>query len=477
MNYWSKKDNTREAMFAGQFYPENKQELTNQLAALFEKAKSLVKSTEKKPVQALIVPHAGYVFSGEVAASAYLQIPDNMEYIRVFVLASSHRYSFNGAAVYCSGNYKTPLGEIKVDTLLAKELLTYAEVFTEHNEAHENEHSLEVQLPFLQYLLGTKFLLVPIILGTHNTETCKKIADVLKKWFTPENLWVISTDFSHYPEYEDARKVDDLTATAICSGRPENLQTVLKENKSHDIHNLATSLCGWTSVFTLLYLTENLDYTFKKILYQNSGDSKKYGSKNRVVGYWAIAVYRHNKNLFIISDEEKTELLKKARTSISTFVNTGEKGQLLPPESSGILNEITGAFVSIYIEGKLRGCIGGFAQKKTLNDLVQDMAVSASHDRRFTPVKPEELKNMELEISVLSPLKRVKSISEIELGKHGIYIKDGLSSGTFLPQVATKTGWNVEEFLGHCSRDKAGIGWNGWKTAEIFTYEAIILRD
>lgn len=476
MNFRPKKDNTREAMFAGQFYPENKQELTKQLATLFEKAKTLTNPIEKKPLQALIVPHAGYVFSGEVAASAYLQIPDNAQYKRVFVLASSHRYSFNGAAVYCRGNYKTPLGEINVDTSLAKELLKSSAVFIEHNEAHENEHSLEVQLPFLQYRYGSDFLLVPIILGVHDAETCKKIAGQLKPWVTPENLWIISTDFSHYPEYEDARKVDEITATAICGNQTEKLQSFLKENKSLKINNLATSLCGWTSVFTLLYLTENNEFAFEKILYQNSGDSMKYGSKNRVVGYWSIAVYNCQKT-FTISDEEKTELLKKARTSITTFVNTGEKGQLQPPESSGILNEITGAFVSIYINGRLRGCIGGFAQKKTLNDLVQDMAVSASHDRRFTPVKPEELENMELEISVLSPLNKINSPSEIELGKHGIYITDGLNSGTFLPQVATKTGWNVEEFLGHCSRDKAGIGWNGWKTADIFTYEAIIIRD
>jgi len=169
-------------------------------------------------------------------------------------------------------------------------------------------------------------------------------------------------------------------------------------------------------------------------------------------------------------------LLEKERTAISTYVNTGEKGKLLPPKSSGIVNEVTGAFVSIYIEDKLRGCIGGFAQKKTLNDLVQDMAVSASHDRRFTSVKHEELEKMELEISVLSPLKKIGSVNEIELGKHGIYIKKDINSGTFLPQVATKTGWDLEEFLGHCSRDKAGIGWNGWKTAEIYTYEAIIFK-
>jgi hypothetical protein len=476
MKSWPTKDNAREAQFAGQFYPGNKNELTQQLCRLFEKTKTQAKNEVKKQMlRALIVPHAGYVFSGEVAAAAYNQIRENARYKRVFVLASSHRYSFNGAAVFFTGNYKTPLGEIKVDTQLAGDLLKSSDLFIEHNEAHENEHSLEVQLPFLQHKLGNNFLLVPIILGTHEPVICQKIAGELKSWFSPENLWIISTDFSHYPEYENARKVDELTATAICSNQPEKLRTVLKENKTFSISNLATSLCGWTSVLTLLYMTQNKDYTYEKILYQNSGDSKSYGSKNRVVGYWGIAVYEQI-NTFTVSDEEKKELLEKARTSISTFVNTGEKGKLLPPATPGILNEITGAFVSIYINNKLRGCIGGFAQKKTLNDLVQDMAVSASHDKRFTAIKPEELENMELEISVLSPLKKIKSVNEIELGNHGIYIKDGISSGTFLPQVAEKTGWNLEEFLGHCSRDKAGLGWDGWRTADIYVYEAIVFR-
>jgi uncharacterized protein (TIGR00296 family) len=105
------------------------------------------------------------------------------------------------------------------------------------------------------------------------------------------------------------------------------------------------------------------------------------------------------------------------------------------------------------------------------------MAVSASHDRRFDPIKPDELDQMEIEISVLSPLKKADSVDEIELGKHGIYIKQGNNSGTFLPQVAAKTGWSIEDFLGHCSRDKAGLGWEGWKTAEVFVYEAIVFRS
>ncbi len=476
MNNRPTKDYIRNAKFAGQFYPGNKTELTNQLTKLLEQAKTLTKNPDvNKNLQAIILPHAGYVFSGHVAAAGVSQIAENTSYKRVFVLASSHLYSFNGAAVYCSGNYMTPLGETKVDTQLSNDLVNSSDLFIEHREAHENEHSIEVQLPFIQHKLGENILFVPIILGTHKPEICKKIASTLKKWFTPENLWIISTDFSHYPEYKNAINVDLLTANAICSNQPQKLQAVLKENKYLKFDNLATSLCGWTSVLTLQYMTENQDFDYKKIYYQNSGDAKLYGSKDRVVGYWSIAVYNQPEKLRI-SHEEKDELIEKVRESINFYVKNGREGKINPSARDGILNEIMGAFVSIYVKNKLRGCIGGFAKKKTLNEMVQKMAVSASHDRRFDPVKPDELDKMELEISVLSPLKQIDCVSEIELGKHGIYIKQGINSGTFLPQVATKMGWNLEEFLGHCSRDKAGIGWEGWKTADIFVYEAIVFR-
>ncbi len=469
-------ENFREPQFAGQFYPEKKDVLVNQLEGYFNQAKTQIKISDTgKSIQALVVPHAGYVFSGKVAACGFHLIPDNKVYQRVFVLASSHRYSFNGAAV-CFSDYKTPLGTIEVDKQLAEELIRTSEIFVEHREAHKNEHSLEVQLPFLQYKFENDFLLVPIILGTHDPETCRDIAGVLKPWFTPENLWIISTDFSHYPEYDDAIKVDELTATAICNNRTDKLLSTLEGNKKFEVKNLATSLCGWSSVLTLLYLTENQEFSFEKVKYQNSGDSLPYGQKDRVVGYWALAAY-HPRINFNLSEEEKNELLEKARTSISTYLLSGEKGKLIPPLKPGILDENTGAFVSIYINGKLRGCVGSFAKNKTLNNLVQEMAVLATHDSRFDRIEQDELSNMKIEVSVLSPLKKIKSPDEIELGKHGIYIKSENSSGTYLPQVATKTGWNIEEFLGHCSRDKAGMGWEGWKTAGIFTYEAIVFRE
>lgn len=477
MSFHFKKNEVRPPFFAGRFYESDKEKLSRQLEKLF--TDNLSESGAEKgadEIRALIVPHAGYVYSGNVAAAGFSRIKRENRYKRVFVLASSHRYSYNGMAVFLRGNYSTPLGEIHVDTQFAKELTEKSELFFEHDSAHEAEHSIEVQLPFLQHRLGNNFTLVPLLLGTHNADTCRKTAVLLQPFFTPENLWIVSTDFSHYPKYGDAVIADEITATAICGNNPQLLLSVLHDEKTVKPENLATPLCGWTSVLTLLFITEKEEVEFEKITYQNSGDVPFYGDKNRVVGYWSIAVKPKEKK-FKVSETEKAELTEKARYSISNFVTTGIRAPLMAPETNGILMEKTGVFVSIYIDGKLRGCIGGFAGEQTLNEMVQRLAASSSCDRRFKPVQPDELDKMKLEISVLSPLKKIESVDEIKLGKHGIYIRKGLNTGTFLPQVATKTGWTLEEFLGRCARDKAGIGWDGWKTADIFIYEAIVFRE
>ncbi len=416
------------------------------------------------------------MFSGKVAAAAYQQIPANAEFERIFIIASSHRYSFDGAAVYYNGNYTTPLGEINVDIQFCKQLANQSTLFENRTEAHIYEHSIEVQLPFLQHRLNNQINLVPIILGTNDPNTCKKIASELQQWFTPENLFVISTDFSHYPNFDDAYKIDAKTANAICTNNPEQLLSVLERNKLLKINNLATSLCGWTSVLTLLHLSQSANLQFKKLKYMNSGDSKLYHDRKRVVGYWAISVAEKNDTFFLISEDEKTELLATAFNSVETYLKTGKRGNIKNSSSKGILNEKTGVFVSVYVKEKLQGCVGSFASEKTLNQLIQKIAVSALKDKRFDEIRLKDLENMELEISVLSSLKKINSVNEIVLGKHGIYIQENFRTGTLLPQVATKYDWNLEQFLGYCSRDKAGIGWNGWKTADIFTFETVIFR-
>jgi MEMO1 family protein len=463
---------TRQAVVAGKFYPGSGEKLKSEIENLCREANPL--SDPDEAPCALIVPHAGYVFSGKVAASAYNQLLSGVFPRRVFILASSHYHHFPGVSVFCSGNYETPLGPVEVDIETGRKLLNDNPLFSNHEEVHANEHSLEVQLPFLQYKLGSKLKIVPLILGFQKQEDSLKLAEALRPYFTSDNLFVISSDLSHYPGYNDAVQTDRATTESILTNSPGNLMKVLEKNRKQKIPGLATSLCGWSSVLTLLYLTEGSNYSYHWIDYQNSGDQPLYGDHNRVVGYSAVAVYGNNAGEFSLSAEEKQSLVTIAEKAIRDYVLSGTRNPMDKGGCSGKLNEKWGAFVSIYNGEKLRGCIGRFENSGTLSETISDVAASAAADRRFLPVSKDELDDLTIEISVLSPLKRISSSREIEMGKHGIYLKKGWSSGTFLPQVADKYGWTVEEFLGRCSRDKAGIGWDGWKSAELYTYEAIV---
>ncbi|KPL20591.1 MAG: hypothetical protein AMS23_10705 [Bacteroides sp. SM1_62] len=470
---------TRPPAVAGSFYSGDPDILRKDLEFLFSRA--LPGSTSGQ-VLAVIAPHAGYPFSGEVAASSYRQVDATRSYKNVFVIGSSHSYAFEGAAIYQSGDFETPLGVVPVNHNLALELTKRESAFIKDEQAHRNEHSLEVQLPFLQYYLEKDFQLVPILLGTRSPSTCQKIARALEPYLNEDNLFVISADFSHYPDYRNATEVDIRTAKAICSNSTEEFLSTIDENLEKNIPNLATSACAWPAILTLLYMTEQKmdDISYKLVQYQNSGDSQ-HGDKSRVVGYCAIAVSLAGSKTearFMLSTQDKKDLLDIARLTLDNYIGKGLIQPVKNDHYSAALKTHTGAFVTLQKNGNLRGCIGRFEPDQPLYQVVRDMTISAStKDYRFKPVTPAELDEIELEISVLTPLIRIQDPSEIMLGLHGIYIKKGAKSGTFLPQVATQTGWTLEEFLGHCARDKVHIGWYGWKDAEIYTYEALIFSE
>jgi AmmeMemoRadiSam system protein A len=368
-----------------------------------------------------------------------------------------------------------------VNTILANKLIKENSVFSNRADAHTREHSLEVQLPFLQYRLKKDFTIIPIVLGTQSPETCQRIAEILRPYLNRKNLFVISTDFSHYPDYDNAKNIDKATADAILSNSPENLLRLLANYEQKKILNLATNLCGWTSVLTLLFMTQgNPDIAFSHIQYKNSGDSE-YGEKNRVVGYNAIAISLNEKKArteFKLGDRDKKDLLAIAHKTVEQYVKNRKRPEVDENKLSPALKINCGAFVTLKKHGDLRGCIGRFDASEPLYRVVQEMAIASStEDHRFNPVEPDEIPHLEIEISVLTPMRRINSIDEIQMGKHGIYIRKGYRSGTFLPQVATETGWTKEEFLGHCAQDKAGIGWDGWKDAEIFIYEALVFGE
>ncbi|MBU8892371.1 MAG: AmmeMemoRadiSam system protein B [Bacteroidales bacterium] len=469
----------REPVVAGSFYPENPAQLKTYLESLFAQSE-YVKTYDN--VLAVIVPHAGYVYSGKVAASGYNQIDPDKEYDNIFIIASSHRVMFNGASVYNLGDYITPLGKVAVNKELADKLIRENEIFVFNQDAHAAEHSLEVQLPFLQYKMNKDFQIVPIVTGTQTLGEIKKLAEVLLPYFNENNLFIVSTDFSHYPDYNNALIADKKTGDAILSNSVVNVINAINWNGSANFENLVTSLCGWPSVLTLLNITEkNPDIQVIHVDYQNSGDVS--GDKSRVVGYHSIVFAKKktqnmSQTKFILSDHEKQNLLEIARTTIVEYLEKGKTPVIDKSLITKAMETKCGAFVTLHKKGELRGCIGRFVADEPLYIIVQKMAVAAAtEDSRFTVVKNEEMHDIDLEISVLTPLEKIESVDEIEMGRHGIYIKKGFSSGTFLPQVAIETGWTKEEFLGYCARNKAGIGWEGWKEADIYIYEALIFGE
>jgi AmmeMemoRadiSam system protein B/AmmeMemoRadiSam system protein A len=478
------KPTDRQPVAAGRFYDADKETLLKDISRLFSECK---KSPGSLKVRAIISPHAGYVFSGKTAAAAFSSTARNSVYKNIFIIGSSHILAFDGASVYNSGDFITPLGKALVNKEIANRLKTENKVFSFPANAHMQDHNIEVQIPLIQYYYNNVPKIIPIIIGTNNTSTIKMIAEALKPWFTSDNMFVISSDFSHYPSYKDALETDNLTAAGLVSGDPETFLSTLKKNSDKNIPGLSTSMCGWTSGLLLLYLAEgNDDLEFKRIDYCNSGDSP-IGGKDQVVGYHAIALIesqagsdsgQKSSDEFTLSKEEKDMLFTIAKNSVRSVLFENKKYIIDEKMIPAALKKQFGAFVTLKIDNMLRGCIGRFVSSDPLYEVVQASALSSAfEDPRFPSVKKEEFNKLNFEITVLGPMKKIGNINEIILGRHGIYIKKDFRSGTMLPQVATENGWTVEQFLGYTARDKAGLGWEGWKDADIYIYEGMVLEE
>ena len=440
------------------------------------------------PPQAVIVPHAGYVFSGEVAASAFSRIPRGHSYKRIFLLGPSHRVGFAGASVDTLYSFaETPLGNVPINVSLGKELIGEGGgAFTFRSDAHDDEHCLEVQLPFLQMIFAEVPPVVPIVIGTERLGVLQDIAETLEPYFTEENLFVISSDFSHYPSYEDAKVSDLFLAETISSGGLEEFLQALRSISRRGFKGQDTAACGANAIAVLLSLMDGQGrncFSAEHVMYRNSGDSP-YGDKDRVVGYNSIVFTRvegtpkmdNPDHLFNFTDEEKAGMIAAARSSIFSALGLEFDGNDSPV---GIMKDKGyGVFVTLYLDGRLRGCIGRFTSQSSLNATIREMARSAAfNDPRFPSLSKREAPRVEIEVSVLSPLKKIDSIDEFKLGRDGIYMIKGANHGTFLPQVAEETGWSTEEFLGHCARDKAGIGYYGWKDADLYTYQTEVVKE
>lgn len=446
---------TKDPAVAGTFYPADKKSLQDSVDGFLSKA-------EKNPgtgrLLALISPHAGYVFSGQVAAYGYKQLKDS-DIKKVILIGPSHHVGFRGVSVYTKGSFRTPLGDVKINEKLAEDLLNETADVRFYPEAYEKEHSLEVQLPFLQMALKD-FTIVPILIGSPTRQSFEHLISKLTEILDEKTLLIASTDLSHYHDYLTAKEMDNKIISAIEGLSPKDVIELLRSGKSE--------MCGGFPVIVVMEVAQrsgaNLGVVFK---YANSGDVT--GEKDKVVGYASIGLYKSP-----YTEEEKKELLALARNTITEYVTHGKVPEV---EIKNPKFRANGAvFVTIKNSGNLRGCIGHIQAVMPLYESIRKNAVAAcSGDPRFPPMKKEELKDMDIEISILSPFVPLKDVKNIQVGKHGLYIVKGIQSGILLPQVAKEFGWNRDTFLEQVCM-KAGLQRDAWKDADLYTFTAEILR-
>ncbi len=464
----------REPVFAGSWYPGNPEILSRDIKQYLENVK---KERIEGEIVALVSPHAGYIYSGQVAAFAYKLI-EGKTYDTIVVVAPSHHALFKGASIYDRGGYRTPLGVIPVDTELSTKMMEKWKEIQFLPEAHAQEHSLEVQLPFLQVVTKT-FKLVPIVMEPYWTwESCQNLARAIAETVRGKKvLLVASTDLSHFHSYERAVELDRIVLDRIDRFDPEGLNQDLKSNRAE--------ACGGGPVVTMMLAAKALGANHgKAIKYLNSGDVT--GDRSRVVGYGAGVFYKTAGGTEKMKEEKKVgvdlglgvEDKKVLHHIAKTIIENRAKGKPVPEfkVEAPILRENRGAFVTIQKKGQLRGCIGYIEGRGPLHKTIEEMAEAAAfRDPRFTPVREKELPELEIEISVLTPLQKITDVNEIEVGKHGIYIKKGWNSGLLLPQVATDYGWDRLTFLEHTCQ-KAGLPLNAWKerNTEIYIFSADI---
>lgn len=465
----------RKAAVAGTFYPQEKNELQSTIEKYISAAS--IESFSGIP-QIILVPHAGYPYSGPVAAYAYKVLPKG-KYSRVILLGVSHNYTFTGVKADGNEFWETPLGLVAVDQEYISVLQKEDVDIKTDSKYHELDHSLEVQVPFLIETLGAEIKIVPLFLGTDEINTEKMLAQTIQKYLDQKTLIVISSDLAHYPNYSDAQKIDNETLTMIVSEDTSKLQKSIDKIESQNFSNVSTVACGAAAIKVGMLLAGNLKLQSHLLKYANSGDIVG-GDKSQVVGYGVVGFYQNNMdklpedyNQSALSVEEQTTALKIARESIGAKLQ-GNKYSLddnLPP----IFYQKFGVFVTLKEKNELRGCVGLLESTKSLVQTVSDMAVAAAfNDPRFTPLTSTELSNAKIGISVLSPMEMIDDASIIEIGKHGVYIENGQKSGVLLPQVATEQGWNRETFLNKLCEEKVDLNQNCWqdKNSKIYIFTA-----
>lgn len=467
----------RKPAVAGTFYPANPVELTKTIARLFSEVDKVQLDGR---ALGLIAPHAGYPYSGRVAAKAYKTI-EGADYDTVVVVSPSHTVFFKGSSVYNGRGYETPIGVIETDRPLAEKIAAinpsavYLSSQGHSVGATRGEHALEVQLPFLQIVLG-KFKLVAIVMGDQEPASIRQLGQALGTALKGTNsLLVASTDLSHFYNEQKARRLDYAIQTAIEKYDPDLLLATVENGRGE--------ACGSGPVGAVMIASRGLGgKTVQFLDYTTSASAT--GDFDEVVGYLSAAIVqgaeervsapaigqRPAPKPFELTDDHKAQLHRIAREAILAKLENREYA----PEYSEELDIKRGLFVTIKLQGELRGCIGQIRGRDPLPVAVAEMAVAAAfEDPRFVPISRADYDKLEYEISVLSPLERVRLPKEIEVGVHGLMVKLDLHTGLLLPQVASEHRWDVVTFLEQTCL-KAGLPKNGYKdkSAELYRFSA-----
>ena len=443
---------------AGSFYPADRKKLAADLDLYL--AQSGDSSAEGR-LLAIIAPHAGYIYSGGVAGYSYARLKGK-DIRKVILLGPTHYAAINGAAIYPGGGMSTPLGIVKVDESLARSLADEKMGVRLAAEPFEREHSLEVQLPFLQRSLQD-FSIVPILIGRMTADSYQHLGDRIATILNNDEtaLLVISTDLSHYHD------------SATAAGKDRKVLDAIERLSGGDLERLLSSgegeACGGGPVLYGMAAARGAGATEARLYsYADSGDVS--GDRKRVVGYGALGLYKKE-----LSPSARAEILTLAAATVQAQAT----GKALPfwNGTDQRLKADGAAFVTLKEKsGRLRGCIGSIQAITALHRSISQNAVAAAaKDPRFRPVRPEELPGLDIEVTVLSPLEPVSGSSEIKIGTHGIYLEAAGRSSVFLPQVPVEQGWDLDTYLQQLAL-KAGLPPDGWKSGRLYRFTAEIVH-
>ena len=468
---------------AGQFYPESATVLKLAIEKFIEDA---LPPQQKKPL-AIIVPHAGYIYSGQICADGWNQLRGGA-YDVVVILGTNHTApGLRKIALYPGGGFRTPFGTATVDGDLTAALLAASPDCALDKGPHVREHSVEVQVPFVQVLFP-QAKIVTAIVGDADAALCTRFGNALAAVLKGRRAVIVaSSDLSHYPSAKDAEAADMKTLEAVTTLDPAALHSTVQTQMARRIPNLSTCACGEAPMMAAMAAAKAMGATGGRIVsYAHSGNLP-IGDRERVVGYGAVVLAADLKKEAptvrpaattegTIGPADRKYLLGLARETISRYLTI--KMVPLPRLSSPILREPRGVFVTLKKRGDLRGCIGRMIPDRPLAELVGAMALqSAFEDPRFSPVTPRELPDLEIEISVLTPMKPVSGPNDIVVGRDGVLLQKGGKSAVFLPQVAPEQGWGRDEMLNHLSQ-KAGLPSGAWRDgASFLTFQAIVFGE